>query len=256
MANLLFLTSYILTVLILALSLPILVLTSLLTTWTSDSPSAHPKIQVSQSPSTQRYSISAFPAQYNSYGLVINIVPGAGGTIDALLLLICFTSIDYIYLGRRTHLARAAKTSAAQGEAPTWLWGWTIFIVAFSVARSLVGFVGPTVGYYSSATFTLPASGDIQGDASDAYIAPDGKGFGIGGWVCQVKGHVVAGDSYRGKLRSLCAQEQAARWMTLPLLICYSILLVVTVMRFRGEQRRVRYGRTESKGSGAVSESE
>lgn len=259
MANILSAATHILTVLILLLSLPILVLTSLLATWTSKSLSDFPMVKVASTTSIasgQIYSILAFPHTYNSYGLILNIIPGAGGTIDALLLLICLGSIDVIYLGRRTHLAKAAKACAARGEAPTWLWGITIFIVAFSVCRSLVGLVGSMVGYYTSASFLLPVRGDIKTDSNDAYIAPDGKGFSVGGWVCQVKDHVIDGDAYGSKLRSLCGQEQAARWLTLPLFLCYSLLLVVVVMRFMGEKRRVQRASVEAKTVGSASESE
>lgn len=251
------LTTHALTFVILLLSLPILILTSLLATWISGSLSTFPTINVSASSSSTIYSILAYPHTYNSYGLILNIIPGAGGTIDALLLLICFGSIDYIYHRRRTNIAFAAKQSAARGEAPTWLWGITIFIVAFSVGRSFVGLVGSMVGYYSSAAFVVPMDGAIQRDGNDAYVAPDGKGFSLGGWTCQVKDHVIDGDGYKGKLRSLCEQEKAARWMTLPLFLCYSALLVVVVMRFRKESRSSRRANgMETKRVGNLSESE
>lgn len=120
-----------------------------------------------------------------------------------------------------------------------------------------MGFIGATVGYYTSAKFMLPSNGDIQRDANNAYIAPDGKGFSIGGWVCQVKNHVVVGDGYEGTLKSLCAQEMAARWMTLPLFMCYTFLLVAVVLRFTGEKKRMRRSHsTFVKKDGNLSESD
>lgn len=109
------------------------------------------------------------------------------------------------------------------------------------------------VGYYTSARFTLPGGG-LDGDG--AYMAEDGRGFSVGGWTCQVKDFVVDGDGYEGKLGSLCAQEQTARWLTLPLLVCYSLLLWVVVLRFMGEKRRNRNVGVEGKRVGYVSESE
>lgn len=109
------------------------------------------------------------------------------------------------------------------------------------------------VGYYTSARVTLPGGGlDVDG----AYIAEDGRGFTVGGWTCQVKDFVVDRDGYKGKLGSLCGQEQAARWLTLPLLVCYSLLLWVVVLRFMGEKRRVRNVAGEGKRVGDLSESE
>lgn len=231
---------YILTTLALALALSILVLTALLSTWTTASLSTYPMINVSTDTASEPSSILAFPAKYNSYGLVLNIIPGAGGTIDSLLLFVCFFSIDYIYLSRRTWLAKLAKDSARRGAAPTWLWGIAIFIIAFSIARSLVGFIGSMVGYYSSGTFTSLSAGSVQVNSDNAYVAPDGKGFSVGGWTCQVENHIVGEDPYHGTLRSLCAQDQAARWMVLPLLIVFSALLAVVVLRLRGERKRMR----------------
>lgn len=247
-------TSHILTTLILILSLIILILTVLLTTWATKDLQSYPTILVASSQSLSTTSrILAFPSRYNSYGLILNIIPGAGGTIDALLLSICFSSIDYIYLAGRTRLAKVSKEAARQNRAPTWLWGVTIFIVAFSVGRSLAGFVGSMVGYYTSARFTLPSGGL---DGNGAYLAAEGRGFSVGGWTCQVKDFVVDGDRYKGKLGSLCAQEQAARWLTLPLLVCYSLLLWVVVLRFMGEKGRTRNAGVEGKRVGYVSESE
>ncbi|MBA7490536.1 hypothetical protein ES702_01074 [subsurface metagenome] len=256
-------TSTILTSLILVISLIILILTVLLTTWATQDLTSYPTIIVASSTSTSSQPatpILAFPSKYNSYGLILNIIPGAGGTIDALLLFICFFSIDHIYIGRRAWLAKLSTPAAREGRAPSWLWAVTVFILAFSVCRSFVGFVGAMVGYYSSARFVLSGDGGDQTivDGDGAYVAPDGKGFSVGGWTCQVKDYVVAGDGddYGSKLRSLCMQEQAARWLTLPLLVCYSLLLGVVVARFMGEKRRVRQVSMEGKGRGEVSESE
>lgn len=245
-------TSYILTFLILALSLVILILTVLLTVWATNPLLTYPTILVRSPPSSQTYSILAFPSDYASVGLVLNIIPGAGGTIDALLLSICLSSIDHIYLAGRHRLAKVSKLAAKQGVAPTWLWAVTIFIVAFSVGRSLVGFIGAMVGYYTSARFVLPGRTGSDG----AYVADDGRGFSVGGWTCQVKDYVVSGDAYRHKLGSLCSQEQAARWLTLPLLVCYSLLLWVVVARFMAEKRRMKLVGRAEKRAGDFSESE
>ncbi|KAK5952280.1 hypothetical protein OHC33_006753 [Knufia fluminis] len=259
---------YILTLLTLALSITILALTTTLLTWSGQNKSTFPSITVSPTPNTptatNTFTISAFPSRYNPIGLILNLVAGIGGMVDSLLLPLCLGCIDLIYRAGRTKFACVSKADAKRGIAPTWLWGVTIFIVVFSVCRSLLGFVGSWVGYYTSARLTVGAE-DVETDGLGRYVAPGGGAFSFGGWVCQL-GDVVVDDTEgngtmkgmlsKGDIASLCAKEKAARGLTVSLFVVYVVLLGVLVARFRSEKRERASVMRVGGGKGGVVDSE
>ena len=203
--------SHILSLLTLAIGATILGLTTSLVIWASQS--TYPAV------TTSNTTISSFPENYRPLGLIVNLVTGAGGTIDGILLIICLFCIDFIYLGQRTRFAKVSRADAQAGRAPKWLWGVTIFIVVFSVARTTVGFIGSFVEYYNSPRI----------DGTDV----DDRGFSFGGWMCQLKDIVE-----EAEIGGFCRREQSARWLTVLQLVVYLLLLGVLIIRLRTEKKR------------------
>ena len=248
-------TLYIITSFIFAISLTVLVIDSTLLSWVSQtkSPSSNPNVSISTDPSNpsndNTYVVSSLPSQYNPAGLILNLVSGAGGTIDGILLIICLLSIDRIYRAQNPRFALVSKPAAERGQTPIWLWAVTLFIALFSVARSLVGFIGCFVAYYTSTTLVLPPAPsypELLRDAENRYIAPDNGAFAFGAWVCQLE-DVMVGDRTPGdgsrrtvgnsEVGKLCSLEKAGRGLSVVLVVLYVVLTGLLVARYMSEMR-------------------
>lgn len=221
---------------IFAISLIILVLTIELMIWTGSDTvkSLSTTIGVSAAPhsTSNTYTIPLFPSSYAPAELICLIVDGVGGVVDSVLL-----TLGFIYIKYRCR---------ARGKPVTkWLWYALLFVGFFSIARSIVGFVGSFASYYTSGTFTPAPSAPTQGNSSRRYVSLDGKSFSAGAWVCQVRSSAVDSDSGVGshaKLSSLCAMDQAARSLSVILFVAYCVLTWIIETRYREDSRTQRQG--------------